>query len=119
MPRVHKYRSPSFETADLTPYLLPEDEPLSSKIIEAHQELAYEVVSQALADLACRDERERKYAEEFCLSSDPAYHELRMLWLGWIGMKEETLAHAAQTRMRWLSERKPFGNDAISAPSTH
>lgn len=93
-----------FEAVDLTQYQLPKDEPLSSSVIEMHQKLALAVLTQAIDDLGSRDDVERQLAERFCLSDNSDYHALRMLWLGWIGMSEETFARAAITRMKWLAK---------------
>lgn len=81
---------------------LPEDEPLSSKMIEMYQGLAHAVLAQAIEDLGSNDDAVRQSAERFCLSDDPANNAMRMLWLGWIGMSEETFSRAATTRLGWL-----------------
>lgn len=83
---------------DLSGLELPEDEPLSSKIIDAYRQLAYSVVMQALDDLANNDEPTRRSAEEFCLSNRRAHRQNRLLWIGWLKMEEETLAKAARKR---------------------
>lgn len=88
---------------DLSHLELPEDEPLSSKIIDAHRQLAYSVVMQALDDLMSPDEPTRRSAEEFCLSDDHAHRQTRLLWLGWLKMEEGVLAKAARKRLEWLS----------------
>lgn len=93
-----------FDAVDLTPHQLPEDEPLSSKVIEMNQKLALAVLTQAIDDLGNPDMTERNSAQRFCLSPDPDYHILRMLWLGWLGMSEETFARAATTRIMSLNK---------------
>lgn len=93
-----------FDAVDLTQYQLPADEPLSSKVIEMNQKLALAVLTQAIDDLGSRDVTERESAQRFCLSEDPDHHSIRMLWLGWVGMPEETFARAATTRIRWLNK---------------
>lgn len=95
----------SFETSDLSKYQLPADEPLSSKIIESHQQLAHEVLEQAIDDLGSADIAVRQSAYRFCFAEDEDHHGLRMMWLGWIGMTEETFAHAASTRLRLLHQK--------------
>lgn len=88
---------------DLSHLELPEDEPLSGNIIESNRQLAYAVIMQALDDLLSKDQNEQRSAARFCLSDDRAHRELRMLWLGWLQMEEETLAKAANKRLEWLS----------------
>lgn len=94
-----------YDAADMSHLALPADEPLSAKIIEAHREFAYSVIEQALNDLLSENESERRNAEEFCLSSDPAHRRIRMLWLGWLQMDEEILAKAAKKRLGLLRAR--------------
>lgn len=88
---------------DLSHLELPEDEPISSKIIDAYRQLAYSVVMQSLDDLLSHDEPTRRSAEEFCLSDDHAHRQTRLLWLGWLKMEEEVLARAARKRLEWLN----------------
>lgn len=94
----------SFETADLSKYQLPADEPLSSKVIEMNQKLALAVLMQAIEDLGSADIVKRQSAQRFCLSDEADYHAIRMLWLGWIGMDEETFARAAAMKVELLGE---------------
>jgi hypothetical protein len=89
---------------DLTHLELPEDEPLSSKIIDSYRSLAYQLVAQALEDLLSEDESIRRSAVDFCLSSEHAYRQTRLLWLGWLKMDEGVLMRAAKKRLEWITE---------------
>lgn len=88
---------------DLSHLELPEDEPLSSRIIDSYRQLAYQVVAQALEDLLSKDGPTRRSAEEFCLSNEHAHRQMRLHWLGWLKMEEEVLMKAAKKRLEWLS----------------
>lgn len=99
-PAEKKNRYDAFDASHL---LLPEDEPLSNKIIESYRELAYSVVEQALNDLLSEDEVDRRNAVDFCTSNDRSNREVRLMWLGWLQMEEAVLAKAARKRLGWLS----------------
>ena len=103
LPAPSSTRKPNRYDIDLSHLMLPSDEPLSVKVIEANRQLAYSIVEQALEDLLSNDEDVQRSAEQFCFSSDPAYREIRSLWLGWLGMEEEVLEKAAKKRLKWLS----------------
>lgn len=88
---------------DLSFLELPEDEPLSQKIIEANSKLAYEVIAITLEDLLSKDKDIRRSAEEFCFSNEFEHRQIRLLWLGWLNMEEDILAKAARKRLERLS----------------
>ena len=103
LPAPRSTRKPNRYDIDLSHLMLPSDEPLSVKVIEANRQLAYSIVEQALEDLLSDDDDVRRSAEQFCLSDSTDYREIRSLWLGWLGMDEEVLEKAAKKRLGWLS----------------
>lgn len=98
-----------FDTFDTSSLDLPKNEPLCQEIIDDYKILARHVIEQALKDLTSSDPLEQRTAQRFCLADDPAHHEMRMLWLGWLGMTEATLANAATLRLQWNANANPAG----------
>lgn len=94
-PRSKEHNTIRYDV-DLSHLALPEDEPLSEKIIEAHRKLAYSVIRQAIDDLTSDNEELRMSAVEFCLSNKPEDREARRLWLAWIQVDEAVIAQAAR-----------------------
>lgn len=96
-----------FDTADLSALELDRNEPLSADVIKSYQDLAHKVIEQAIEDLGSNDEDVKRAAIRFCLDEDRRHREIRLLWLGWIGMSEEVLARAANLRLKWNAAASP------------
>jgi hypothetical protein len=104
---ARKKRANLFDTADLSALELDRDEPLSSDVIQSYQAIAHKVIEQAIEDLSSNDEDAKRAAIRFCLDKDRRHREIRLLWLGWIGMSEEVLARAATLRLNWSAGASP------------
>lgn len=100
-------RANLFDTADLSALELDRDEPLSADVIKSYQDIAHKVIEQAIEDLSSNDEDVKRAAIRFCLDEDRRHREIRLLWLGWIGMSEEVLARAANLRLNWSADASP------------
>lgn len=104
---ARKKRANLFDTADLSALELDRDEPLSADVIQSYQDLARKVIEQSIEDLSSNDEDVKRAAIRFCLDEDRRHREVRLLWLGWIGMSEEVLARAANLRLKWSAGANP------------
>ena len=64
-------------------------------------------IENGINDLSGNDENVKRAAIRFCLDEDRWHREIRLPWLGWIGMSEEVFARAANLRLNWSADASP------------